>query len=135
MHKYYLLSSFGKNVLHYNTVPNTLNTQDIKFNSQKLSLTYVSFLSSDMLAMLLEMLMTRPPPPRRSVLLHFLLDFFNHYFLLMLSHTGGKLYLPQSLLRLGLRAQIYMASFTLLSNHLGSVASPSVFSNSIECWG
>ena len=48
----------------------------------------------------------------------------------MLSHTGGRLYLPPSLLRLGLRALIYMASFTPLSKHLGSVVSTSVFSDS-----
>ena len=57
------------------------------------------------------------------------------FFLMMLSHTGGKLYLPLSLLRLGLRALMYMASFTPLSNHLGSVVNTSVFSNSTECWG
>ena len=57
------------------------------------------------------------------------------FFLMMLSHIGGKLYLPPSLLRLGLRALMYMASFTPLSNHLGSVVNTSVFSNSTECWG
>ena len=50
------------------------------------------------------------------------------FFLMMLSHTGGKLYLPPSLLRLGLRALMYMASFTPLSDHLGSVVNTSVFS-------
>ena len=55
--------------------------------------------------------------------------------LMMLSHTGDKLYLPPSLLRLGLRALMYMASFTPLSNHLGSVVNTSVLSNSTECWG
>ena len=41
-------------------------------------------------------------------------------YLMMLSHTGGKLYFPPSLLRLGFRVLIYMASFTPLSNHLDS---------------
>ena len=36
------------------------------------------------------------------------------FFLMMLSHTGGKLYLPPSLLRLGLRALMYMASYSSL---------------------
>ena len=63
--------------------------------------------------------MTSPPPlPPPPFLLG--LSAFT-FFLMMLSHTGGKLYLPPSLLRLGLRALIYMASFTPLSNHLGSV--------------
>ena len=53
---------------------------------------------------------------------------------MMLSHTSGKLYRPPSLLRLGLRALMYMASFTPLSNHLGFVVNTSVFSNSMECW-
>ena len=52
-----------------------------------------------------------------------------------MSHTGGKLYLPPSLLRLMLRALMYKASYTPLSNHLGSVVNTSVFSNSTECWG
>ena len=56
-------------------------------------------------------------------------------FFLMMSHTGGKLYLPPSLLMLGLWALMYMASFTSLSNHLGSVVNTSVFCNSTECWG
>ena len=112
------------------TVTSTLITQDIKFNSQKLSLTPVSFFSCDVSAMslgtLCETVMTRPPP---------LLGLFAFtFFLMVLSHTGGRLYLPPSLLRLGFRALIYMASFTPLSNYLGSVVS-SVFSNSTECWG
>ena len=42
------------------------------------------------------------------------------FFLMMLSHIP-----PPSLLRLGLRALMYMASFTHLSNHLGSVVNTS----------
>ena len=42
-------------------------------------------------------------------------------FFMMLSHTGDRLYLPPSLLRLGFSALMKMASFTPLSNHLGSV--------------
>ena len=56
------------------------------------------------------------------------------FFLMMLSHTGVKLNLPPSLLRLGLRALMYMASFTPLSNHLGSVVNTSVFSNCMDGW-
>ena len=53
----------------------------------------------------------------------------------MLSHTGGKVYLPPCLLRRRLRSLMYMVSFNPLSNHLGSVDSTSVFSNTMECWG
>ena len=55
------------------------------------------------------------------------------FFLIDIVYTSGKLYLPQSLLRLGVRALIWTASFTPLSNRLGSVVSISVFSNSMEC--
>ena len=54
-------------------------------------------------------------------------------FLIMLSLTSGKLYRPRSLLRFGFRVLMYMAFFTTLSNHLDSVVSISVFSNSTEC--
>ena len=50
-------------------------------------------------------------------------------FLMILSHTGGKLYLPPSLLRLGFRALTKLAFFTPPSNHLESVVKISVFSN------
>ena len=50
-----------------------------------------------------------PPPPPPPAL--FGLSAFT-FLSIMLSHTGGKLYLPPSLLRLGLRALIYIASFT-----------------------
>ena len=81
-----------------------LNTQGIKFNSQKLLLT---FFSSDILSMLMgtlrKMVMTSPHGPTPGL--------------------SGKLYLPPSPLKLGLIALMYMASFTPLSNYLGSVVS------------
>ena len=52
---------------------------------------------------------------------------------MMLSHTGGRLYLPPSLLRLGFSALMKMASFIPLSNHLGSVVRISVLSSSTVC--
>ena len=94
----------------------TIKTQDTKFNSQKLSLTPVSFFSSYVLPMLLgtlcETVMTRLPIP--------LLGLSGFTFLVMLSHSSGKLYLPPSLLRLGFRALMYMTSFTPLWNHADS---------------
>ena len=54
-------------------------------------------------------------------------------FFMMLSHTGGRLYLPRSLLRLLFSALMWMASFTPLSNHLGSVVRISVLSSSTVC--
>ena len=56
-------------------------------------------------------------------------------FFMMLSHTGGRLYLPPSLLRLGFSALRQMASFTPLSNHLGSVVRILVLSSSTVCSG
>ena len=55
-------------------------------------------------------------------------------FLMMLSHTIGRWYLP-SLLRLGFRVVMRMVSFTTLSNHLDAVVKISMFSYSTECWG
>ena len=70
-----------------------------------------------------------PPPPPLPLLG---LSAFTLFFM-MLSHTGGKLYLPPFLLRLRFRDLIKMASFTPLSNHLDSVVRISVLSNSTGC--
>ena len=47
-------------------------------------------------------------------------------FLMILSHTGCKLYPPPSLFRLGFTALVYMASFTPFANYLDSVVKISV---------
>ena len=58
--------------------------------------------------------------------------------LFLMSNTGawagGKMYLAPSLLRLGIRDLIHMASFTSLSNHLDSAVMISVLSNVMEGW-
>ena len=113
-------------ILHLIQSFSTLNTQDMKFNSQKLSLTPVSFFSSNVRA---KVLGTLCKTGMMSPLLS--LPAFA-FFLMMLSHTGDKLYLPPSLLKLQFRALIYIASFIPLSNHLSSVVSISVFSYSYD---
>ena len=90
----------------------SLHTQDAKVQLTMLSQTPVSFFSSVDLQMLL----------RTSA--------FNLFFT-MLSHTGGKLYLPPSLWRFGVSSLMYMASFTPLSNHLDSVTRISVLATKL----
>ena len=113
------------------TVLFTLNTHDVKVQPTKALLTPVSFFRSVIWEMLLETLcvtmITRPSP-----LLG--LSAFT-LFLMMLSHTGGKLHLPPSVLRFRFSSVMCKASFTPLSNHLDSVVSISVFSDFMECWG
>ena len=68
-----LVSTLKRNKANMDTVIFSLSTQDVKFKSQKFSLTPVSYYSSDIPVMLLGTLM------------------------MMLYHTGGILYLPPSL--------------------------------------
>ena len=75
-----------------------------------------------LLGTLCETMLTRPPASSGSTFM---------LFLMMLSHTSGKWYLPPSLLRLGFRTLMYIASSTPLSNHLESV-SISLLSSSKE---